>query len=343
MNIKEIEGKLRSFGIEDARGESYLIAEKLFGVTRGALLLNLTRNFESDELDAVLEKRKERIPLQYIFGEWEFMGKKFLVSEACLIPQPDTEILVEKALEILKKRHPVDENNAKCKMQNTKLTIPPSALPTPPLLKEAEKCKMQNAKLALPQSPAVTAPSEKEQLGCDEQNAELQVADLCTGSGCIGLSLLMYGGIDRVMLMDLSKGALDMAKKNAELHGLTDRCELILGDITREMPKKRYDMIVSNPPYIPSGDIDALPEEVKKEPLMALDGGQDGLDIIRFLIGDGLSYLKENGVMLIEFGYDQGEIMDTLLSEKRDTGSIKSYEILKDYGNNPRVAVIWAN
>jgi len=317
MNIKEIEGKLRSFGIEDARGESYLIAEKLFGVTRGALLLNPTRNFESDELDAVLEKRKDRIPLQYIFGEWEFMGKKFLVSEACLIPQPDTEILVEKALEILKKRHPVDENNA--------------------------KCKMQNAKLALPQSPAVTAPSEKEQLGCDEQNAELQVADLCTGSGCIGLSLLMYGGIDRVMLMDLSKGALDMAKKNAELHGLTDRCELILGDITREMPKKRYDMIVSNPPYIPSGDIDALPEEVKKEPLMALDGGQDGLDIIRFLIGDGLGYLKENGVMLIEFGYDQGEIMDTLLSEKRDTGSIKSYEIIKDYGNNPRVAVIYAN
>ena len=291
MNIKEIEGKLRSFGIEDARGESYLIAEKLFGVTRGALLLDPTRNFESDELDAVLEKRKERVPLQYIFGEWEFMGKKFVVSEDCLIPQPDTEILVEKALEILKKRHPVDENNAKRKMQN----------------------------------------------------AELQVADLCTGSGCIGLSLLMYGDIDKVMLMDLSRGALDMARKNAELHGFLDRCELILGDITSEMPKKRYDMIVSNPPYIPSGDIDALPEEVKKEPRMALDGGQDGLDIIRFLIGDGLGYLKENGVMLIEFGYDQGEIMDTLLREKRDTGSIKSYEILKDYGNNPRVAVIWAN
>lgn len=284
MNVKEIEGKLRSFGIEDAKTESHLIVERLFGVSRGALLLDSTKDFDSCELDAVLEKRKARIPLQYIFGEWEFMGVKFIVSEDCLIPQPDTEILVEKALEILKKRHPV----------------------------------------------------------CDFAE-KLEVADLCTGSGCIGLSLLMYGGIDKVMLMDLSKGALNIAKKNAIRYGLLDRCELIHGDITKDMPKKRYDMIVSNPPYIPSGDIALLPEEVKKEPLMALDGGNDGLDIIRFLIGDGLGYLKENGVMLIEFGYDQGDVMDILLSEKRDTGSIKSYEILKDYGNNPRVAVIWAN
>jgi len=100
-------------------------------------------------------------------------------------------------------------------------------------------------------------------------------------------------------------------------------------------------MIVSNPPYIPSGDIEELPEEVKKEPRLALDGGNDGLDLIRYLIGEGLSYLCENGVMLIEFGYDQGDIMDTLLREKCDTGSIKSYEILKDYGGNPRACVIY--
>ena len=75
---------------------------------------------------------------------------------------------------------------------------------------------------------------------------------------------------------------------------------------------------------------------------MALDGGKCGLDIISFLIGDGLSFLNENGVMLIEFGYDQGTVMDRLLREKRDTGSIKAYEILKDYGMNPRVAVIYA-
>lgn len=300
MNINELERELYSYGIEDARGEAYLIIERLFGVSRASLMLDRERDFSKAELDGLLQKRKERIPLQYIFGDWEFMGKKFFVSEDCLIPQPDTEILTEKALEILKKWQDVD-GNAKCKMKNAKST-----------------------------------PNTEVKPQC-----ETPVADLCTGSGCIGLSLLTYGGADRVMLMDISEGALNMARKNACLHGVADRCDFVLGDIMSDMPKKKYKMIVSNPPYIPTQDIEGLPEEVKKEPHLALDGGNDGLDLIRFLIGDGLDYLDENGVMLIEFGYDQGDKMDTLLREKCDTGSIKSYEILRDYGNNPRVAVIY--
>jgi release factor glutamine methyltransferase len=129
-----------------------------------------------------------------------------------------------------------------------------------------------------------------------------------------------------------------MAQKNAELHGLLNMCEFIEGDITNEMPKRKFDLIVSNPPYIPSRDIETLSEEVKKEPMLALDGGDDGLDIIRFLIGDGLSYLKENGAMLIEFGYDQEKEIKSLADECEN---ISSYEILYDYGNNPRVLVIY--
>lgn len=291
MKLYELEGKLRSFGIDDARGEAYLILERLFGVSRSSLVIDRERDFVSSELEDALQKRKERVPLQYIFGDWEFMGKKFYVSEDCLIPQPDTEILVEKSLEILKKWHGVCEFDGKSKAQIE----------------------------------------------------DLAVADLCTGSGCIGLSLIMYGGLRDVDLMDISRGALSMAEKNAELHGLSDKCKFILGDVRCDMPKKKYSMIVSNPPYIPTKDIELLPEEVKKEPHLALDGGQDGLDIIRFLIGDGLDSLCEKGVMLIEFGYDQGSVMERLLREKCDTGSIKSYEILRDYGNNPRVAVIYAN
>ena len=102
MNIKELEKALASYGIEDARAEAFLIIERLFGVSRGSLLINQDKDFSSRELDELLEKRKNRIPLQYIFGEWEFMGKRFYVSRDCLIPQPDTEILVEKALELLK-------------------------------------------------------------------------------------------------------------------------------------------------------------------------------------------------------------------------------------------------
>ena len=289
--------------------ESCIILERLFGVSYSDLLLNREKSYSSSELDSLLKKREDRVPLQYILGEWQFMGKDFYVSSDCLIPRPDTEILVEKAIEIVKKctqGRGFLMQNAKCKMQNSEDGM------------QNAKCKMQN-----------------------EENEELAVADLCTGSGCIGLSLLMYTDLKSITLMDISRGALDMAIKNAKRHNLENRCEFILGDITKEMPQKRFDLIVSNPPYIPSADVTALSEEVRKEPWLALDGGADGLDIIRFLIGDGLSYLKNDGAMLIEFGYDQGEVMDTLLREKQDTGSIKSYKIIYDYGKNPRVALIF--
>ena len=167
------------------------------------------------------------------------------------------------------------------------------------------------------------------------------VADLCTGSGCIGISMLVYReDISSMLLCDISNEALKIAKKNAISNTVSSKCEFLCGDITRDLPNRKFDMIVSNPPYIPSKDIENLSDEVKKEPMLALDGGDDGLDIIRFLVGDGLNYLKENGKMLIEFGFDQGQIMDTLLTQKQKDGKIKRYEIIKDYGNNDRVALI---
>lgn len=167
------------------------------------------------------------------------------------------------------------------------------------------------------------------------------VADLCTGSGCIGISMLVYReDISSMLLCDISKSALNIAKKNAIANTVSGKCTFLCGDITRDLPNTKFDMIVSNPPYIPSKDIAFLSDEVKKEPMIALDGGEDGLDIIRFLIGEGLSYLNKNGKMLIEFGYDQGEIMDTLLDKKQKEGKIKHYEIIKDYGGNDRVALI---
>ncbi len=168
-----------------------------------------------------------------------------------------------------------------------------------------------------------------------------RVADLCTGSGCIGISMLVYReDISSMLLCDISKEALNMAKKNALANTVSQKCTFLLGDITRDLPKEGFDMIVSNPPYIPSKDIEGLSDEVKKEPMLALDGGEDGLDIIRFLLSDGLSYLNKDGKMLIEFGFDQGEIMDTLLRSLQKSKKIAHYEIIKDYGGNDRVAYI---
>lgn len=274
MTINEIASALNSFGADNSKEEAYLIIEYAEGISRAKILSDRDKSYTSPRILEILEKRKERIPLQYILGKWEFMGKEFFVSPDCLIPRPDTEILVEKALSELKSGQ--------------------------------------------------------------------SVADLCTGSGCIGLSLLLYKSDIRLTLMDISEGALNMARKNAVQHALLDKCEFILGDIRKNMPNKKFDMIVSNPPYIPTRDIEFLSKEVKNEPLLALDGGENGLDIIEFLIGDGLCYLNTGGKMLIEFGYDQGEIIDTLLAKIKADGKIKDYRLLKDYGGNTRAVIIYA-
>lgn len=273
MKYQEIVDKLNSYGIESSDTEAEIILNYSFGVNKANIIFDREREYENSKVLPILEKRREHIPLQHIIGKWYFMGREFYVSPHCLIPRPDTEVLVENAIRELK--------------------------------------------------------------------AGGSVADLCTGSGCIGISMLVYReDISSMLLCDISKDALNMAKKNAIANTVSKKCTFLQGDITRDLPNTKFDMIVSNPPYIPTKDIKNLSDEVKKEPILALDGGEDGLDIIRFLIGEGLSYLNKNGKMLIEFGYDQGEIIDTLLAQKQNEGKIKHYEIIKDYSGNDRVALI---
>ena len=275
MKYKEMVDILKGYGVENSDTECEIILNHLFGVNKANIIFDREREYEKEKILPILEKRKEHIPLQHIIGKWYFMGREFYVSPDCLIPRPDTEILVENALKELKSGG--------------------------------------------------------------------SVADLCTGSGCIGISMLVYReDISSMLLCDISQKALNISKKNAISNTVSSKCEFLCGDITKDLPNKKFDMIVSNPPYIPSGDIDSLSDEVKKEPLLALDGGADGLDIIRFLISDGLDYLNKNGKMLIEFGYDQGKIMDSLLAKKQSEGKIAHYEIIKDYGGNDRVALIIA-
>lgn len=273
MKYNDIVEALSKCNIENADVEAEVILNHLFGVNKSNIIFDRDREYEDTKITPILEKRREHIPLQHIIGKWYFMGREFYVSPDCLIPRPDTEVLVENALKELKSGG--------------------------------------------------------------------SVADLCTGSGCIGISMLVYReDISSMLLCDISKNALNIAKKNAISNTVSSKCEFLCGDITKDLPSRKFDMIVSNPPYIPSKDIENLSDEVKKEPILALDGGSDGLDVIRFLIGEGLTYLNENGKMLIEFGFDQGKIMDTLLDEKKKQGKIKHYEIIKDYGGNDRVALI---
>lgn len=163
-----------------------------------------------------------------------------------------------------------------------------------------------------------------------------RVADLCTGSGCIGISILRNKPKITATLVDISGKALVIAEENARALGVIDRCEIISADVTEDILSGAYDMIISNPPYIKTSDIDGLEKEVKKEPILALDGGDDGLDIIRALLKVCPSHIKSGGYLVLEYGYDQLSEIKSLFDNEISNNVFENYEIIYDYGKNPR-------
>lgn len=135
-----------------------------------------------------------------------------------------------------------------------------------------------------------------------------RVLDLCTGSGCIGLSIATLTPGARVTLADVSSGALEVAKKNA--HELNAEVTLRHGDLFDAVGREKFDLIVSNPPYIPTAEVSQLQAEVRYEPALALDGGLDGLDFYRRIIREAPAHLSENGSIYLEVG--MGEAQDVL-------------------------------
>ncbi len=223
----------------------------------------LCEHFSGVELESAIQRLDEGEPLAYIIGEWYFWRDTFKLNRACLIPRPDTELLVEKAVPL------VGEN--------------------------------------------------------------AYILDICTGSGCIGLSVLRECPTARCMFCDISSEALSCAKENAKLLGVYDRCEFFCFDMLKEIPFKKdtFDIILSNPPYIATDVIKGL-DTVQQEPFIALDGGKDGLTFYRALISDYLPCLKAGGHMLLEIGYDQKEAIEKLCQCR----------VYRDYGGNWRVAQI---
>jgi release factor glutamine methyltransferase len=157
------------------------------------------------------------------------------------------------------------------------------------------------------------------------------VLDLCTGSGCIIISLKKLGEINNAVGLDISEDALDIAKRNADdLHA---EVRFILSDMYTQV-EGEFDIIVSNPPYIPSADIPELMEEVKiHEPMLALDGKSDGLHFYRIIINGLSRHLKPGGYVFLEIGYNQGEAVRRLLEEK----SITNIRVIKDLAGLDRV------
>jgi ribosomal protein L3 glutamine methyltransferase len=128
------------------------------------------------------------------------------------------------------------------------------------------------------------------------------VADVCTGSGCLAILLARHFKKAVVDGLDISEGALEVAETNVKRHRLTGRVRLVRSDLMKEAPAKRYDVILSNPPYEPTLHVDKLPEEFKREPRLALDGGADGLVLVRKIISQAAKLLSPKGILMIEVG-----------------------------------------
>lgn len=168
------------------------------------------------------------------------------------------------------------------------------------------------------------------------KDAPARVLDLCTGSACVAVTIAAERPQASVWATDLSPGALAVAKANAEALGVDGRVTFFEGDLLAPVPAEaRFDVIVSNPPYVKSGEIAGLQREVQQEPRLALDGGADGLDVIRRLVPAALARLKPGGLLALEIGEDQGAALRDILTR----AGARDVTIEKDLAQHERLAL----
>jgi release factor glutamine methyltransferase len=220
------------------------------------------------EMRALVERRRSGEPVQYITGEQEFYGLPFRVTPDVLIPRPETEHLVEKAL------------------------------------------------------------------GLAAEVDRPRIIDVGTGSGAIAVALAHHLPNARITALDISPMALEIARENARRDAVADRIQFIESDLLTAVTDERFDMVVSNPPYVPTTDRDSLSVEVREhEPGLALFAGEDGLDIYRRLIPEAFAVLVAGGYVLLEIGYGQSAAVAALLTES----GFEKVEFVPDLQGIPRV------
>ncbi len=260
---KSLKQDFISVGVDEIDVD-YIISEVL-GVSHTELnLIDDVTNEQLNQVNEVASLRMHGKPLDKIFNKKHFYGLKFIVDENVLSPRADSEILVEKAINIIK------ENNLK------------------------------------------------------------SVLDLCTGSGCIAIAIKK--NVDaQISASDISTKALKIAKLNAK--NLGAEINFIHSNMFEKIENK-YDLIVSNPPYIATDEIEDLDVEVKSyDPLLALDGGELGLKYYNIIHDNAKKHLNDNGYLLLEIGEDQKKLVTSLFTD------FDFLDCIKDYGGNDRVLV----
>lgn len=168
----------------------------------------------------------------------------------------------------------------------------------------------------------------------------LTIVDLCTGSGNIAISLARNIASCKIYATDISKGAIQVARKNAKFHNVEGRVEFLLGDLFSPLEKLNsnlaVDFVVSNPPYVKSKDLVLLSPEIKKEPLSALEGGNEGLNFYHRIIPEASKYLVDGGYLIMEIGDYQGKAVMNLIKKEKQ---FSPPQLVKDYAGLDRVIV----
>lgn len=162
--------------------------------------------------------------------------------------------------------------------------------------------------------------------------------DLCTGSGIIGINMVLNTSLEEVTLSDISNQALQVARKNTILNQVENRCKIIQSNMFKNLYKlnDKYDIIVSNPPYLTNSEMNEISEFVEKEPKEALSGGKDGLKFYKIIYDEAKHFLNNNGVIAVEIGFNQAEDVVNLISAHKEYTNIR---VIKDINNKDRVVV----
>ena len=298
---------LRQAGIDSARLDAEVLLRDVLGMEQTDFYLSMEEAMDAAaerEFQKLLLRRAGREPVAYITGHKEFWSLDFIVTPDVLIPRPETELLVELAL-----------------ARATIVAPRPSLSPV-----SGGEGKREGGR-----------DSRSDAFARLDSKPPLKILDLGTGSGAIAVSLAKELPQARVCAVDISSAAVEIARLNARRHGVEERMECFRGDLFEPVTEERegYDLIVANPPYIRSGELAGLALEIREwEPIMALDGGADGLLYYRRIIAGAGDYLKAGGSILLELGDAMGEAVARLFA---DSGSFESAQVYRDYAGKERV------
>ena len=301
-HIKDITEFLKRCDISDAAKEAELILMRILGIDKVRLYRDSPKlsRWKIRKIDKILARRAKREPLHYILGDVEFHGIKIKVGSGALIPRPETELLVDEAIRIVES-----------------YKFPPQA-GSP----EAKKIINDgNTQSAEPKNP----------------DSKIKILDLCTGSGCVALATAKKIPNSYVFGTDISAKAVRYAKKNSSINKIKNAkffCGELFGPVAEFSP---FDVIIANPPYIRTSDIQNLQPEIKDwEPANALDGGEDGLKFYREILSNVKKYLSKNGSVLLEIGYGQSSDVCKIVKEN----GFKNISVVKDFSEIDRVITL---